>query len=55
MLLKLAVGWQAGSALRGKEVGHFREVAGLSIIAAGGLCFAVNTFNCRQQSGLNKL
>ena len=35
MLPTLAVGWRA-SALRGKEAGHFREVAGASIAAAGG-------------------
>ena len=37
MLPTLAVGWRA-SALRGKETGHFREVAGVSIVAAGGPC-----------------
>ena len=36
MLPMLAVGWQA-SVLRGEEVGRFREVAGVSIVAAGGL------------------
>ena len=35
MLPTLVVGWQA-SALRGEEAGRFREVAGVSIIAAGG-------------------
>ena len=35
MLLTLAVGWRA-SALRGEEVGRFCEVAGVSIVAAGG-------------------
>ena len=39
----------------GKEVGRFREVAGMPIIAAGGLCFTVDTFNCRQPSGLSEL
>ena len=31
MLPTLAVGWRA-SALRGEEVGHFHEVAGVSIV-----------------------
>ena len=35
MLPTLVVGWQA-SVLRGEEAGRFREVAGLSIIGAGG-------------------
>ena len=35
MLPTLAGGWQA-SALRGEEAGRFREVAGVSIVAAGG-------------------
>ena len=35
MLLTLAGGWRA-SVLRGEEVGRFREVAGMSIVAAGG-------------------
>ena len=35
MLPMLAVGWRA-SVLRGKEAGHFHEVAGVSIVAAGG-------------------
>ena len=35
MLPTLAGGWRA-SALRGEEAGHFREVAGVSIVAAGG-------------------
>ena len=35
MLLMLAGDWRA-SALRGKEAGRFRKVAGVSIIAAGG-------------------
>ena len=34
MLPTLAVGWRA-SALRGEEAGHFREVAGMSIVAVG--------------------
>ena len=46
MLPTLAIGWRA-SALRGEEAGRFREVAGVSIFAAG--------FNSRQPSGLNKL
>ena len=33
MLPTLAVGWRA-SALRGEEAGRFREVAGVSIVAA---------------------
>ena len=33
MLPTLAVGWQA-SVVRGEEVGHFRKVAGVSIVAA---------------------
>ena len=51
MLLTLAVGWQT-SALRGKEAGRFRKVAGVSIV-----CFCVRSrqFNSRQQSGLNNL
>ena len=36
MLPMLVVGWRA-SVLRGKEAGHFLEVAGVSIIAAGRL------------------
>ena len=35
MLPTLVVGWRA-SVLRREEAGHFREVAGMSIIAAGG-------------------
>ena len=35
MVLTLAGGWRA-SALRGKKAGRFREVAGVSIVAAGG-------------------
>ena len=35
MLLTVAVGWRA-SALRGEEAGRFREVASVSIVAAGG-------------------
>ena len=35
MLLMLAGGWRA-SALRSEEAGRFREVAGMSIVAAGG-------------------
>ena len=37
MLPTLAVGLRA-LALRGEEAGHFREVAGMSIVDAGGLC-----------------
>ena len=36
MLPMLAVRWRA-SALRGEEVGHFLEVAGMSIVGAGRL------------------
>ena len=35
MLPTLVVGWRA-SALRGKEAGRFREVAGVSFVTAGG-------------------
>ena len=35
MLPTLAVGWQA-SVLKDEEAGRFREVPGVSIIAAGG-------------------
>ena len=35
MLSTLAVGWRA-STLRGGEAGRLREVAGVSIVAAGG-------------------
>ena len=52
MLPTLAGGWRA-SALRGEEAGRFREVAGVSIIAAGGP--RSRHFNSRQPSGLNKL
>ena len=38
--------------MRGEEAGRFREVAGVSIVAAGSPCSAVDTFNCRQPSGL---
>ena len=48
MLPTLAVGWRA-SLLRGEEAGCFREVAGVSIVAAG------SQFNSRQPGGLNKL
>ena len=34
MLLMLVGDWRA-SALRGEEAGHFREVAGVSIVAVG--------------------
>ena len=37
MLPMLAVGWQA-SVLRDEEAECFREVAGVSIVAAGGPC-----------------
>ena len=35
MLPMLAGGWRA-SVLRGEEAGRFREVVGMSIVAAGG-------------------
>ena len=53
MLLTLAVGWRA-SAVKGEEAGHFCEVAGMSIVVAGSPHSVVDTFNCRQPSGLNK-
>ena len=53
MLPTIAVGWRA-SALRGEEAGRFREVAGLSIVAAGGPRSRIH-FNSRQPSGLSKL
>ena len=31
-----SIGWRA-SALRGEQAGHFREVAGMFVVAAGGL------------------
>ena len=37
MLLTLQVGSKA-LMLRGEEAGHFREVAGMSIVDAGGSC-----------------
>ena len=37
--------------MRGKEAGHFREVAGVSIVAAGSPCSVVDTLNCGQPSG----
>ena len=37
MLLMLAVGRRA-SVFKGEEAGCFREVAGVSIVDAGGLC-----------------
>ena len=36
------VGWQA-SAVRGEEVRCFRKVASMSIVAADGPCFVVDT------------
>ena len=47
MLPTLAVGWRV-SELRGKEAGHFREVAGVSIAAVGG-----PRLRRRHPSGLN--
>ena len=38
MLSRLAVGLRA-SVLRGEEGGHLREVAGVSIVDAGGPCW----------------
>ena len=35
MLPTLVVGWRA-SPLKGKQAGHFRKAAGVSIVAAGG-------------------
>ena len=35
MLLTLAVDWRV-SVVKGEEAGRFREVAGVSIVAAGG-------------------
>ena len=49
MLPTLAVDWRA-SAVRGEEAGRFREVAGISIVAAGSPRSAVDTLNCRQPS-----
>ena len=42
MLLMLVVDWQV-SAVRGEEVGCFRNVAGVSIVAVGGPRFVVET------------
>ena len=36
--------------VRGKDVGHFHKVVE---IFASGLCFGLDTFDCRQPSGLN--
>ena len=49
MLPMLVVGWRV-SELRDEEAGRFREVAGVSIVAAGGL-----RSRRRHPSGLNKL
>ena len=54
MLPTLAVGWRV-LALRGEEAGHFREVAGASIVDAGGPCLWYGYFNGRQPSGLNNI
>ena len=35
--------------LRGEEAGHFREVAGVSIVDAGGFAFAVDTLTVDSQ------
>ena len=42
MLPTLVVGWRA-SGVTGKEVGHFREVVGMSSIVARCLSSATNT------------
>ena len=42
MLLMLAVGWRA-SVLRGKKVGRFHKVDGMSIVAAGGSLSSPNS------------
>ena len=47
------MGWQA-LVMRGKEVGHFHKVAGMSIVAADGPHSAVDTVDSRCM-GLNKL
>ena len=54
MLPMLPVDWQA-SAVWGEEAGYFREIAGMSIATVGGPHSAVDSFNCRQPSGLHKL
>ena len=54
MLPTLGVRWQS-LPLMVQEVGHFHKVAGMSIIAMGSSCFKVDSFNCRQPCGLNKL
>ena len=48
MLLTLAVGWRA-SALRGKEAGRFREVAGVSIRCCRRSMFAVDNLTVDSQ------
>ena len=53
MLPTLEVDWRA-SAVRDEEAECFCEVAGVSIIAAGGRS-VVDTSNRRQLGGLNKL
>ena len=50
----LVVSWQA-SAVIGEEAGHFHKVAGVSIVAVESPHSEVDTFNCRQSSGLNKV
>ena len=55
MLPTLAIGWQLSFSGEGRGSGHFCEVAGMSIVAAGSLRSAADTINCRQLSGLNKL
>ena len=53
MLLTLQVGSKALT-LRGKEAGRFREVAGVSIVDAGGSRVRSRHFNGRQPSGIGK-
>ena len=40
--------------MRGQEAGRFGKVAGVSVVAASGPRSAVDTFDCRQPSGLNE-
>ena len=41
--------------MRGKKAGHFREVAGMSIVDVGGPCVLGRHFNGRQPSDLIRL
>ena len=52
MTKTLAVALRA-LALRSEEAGRFREVAGVSIVNAGGPYSLYRHFNGRQPSGLN--